>query len=162
MNASLEALKTGLLIDKNDLDSALIQQPDLYHQVSEQYAKALSRRDQTKRKMEEEEAAISMQTRQKAMDEGLKITEAAVANVTKLDEMYIKIQVAYLKLKEETDLWKALLDSFEQRSYALTELVNLYVGGYWSPDFPKTTRQDKATEEIRNLLAEGRRARQRE
>jgi hypothetical protein len=158
----LEQLKQSLLIDRNDLDTALIQQPDLYHQVSEQYAKSISLRDRAKAELEEEAALIDFATRQHAAENDLRITETVVANSIKVDASYRKAQQKYLDLREQTDQWEGLLKSYEQRSYALKELVNLFTAGYWTPEFPKANSQRGAMEDIKNILAEERRSRRKD
>ncbi len=161
-SASFEELDKALSIDRDDLDTDVAHHAELYHEVSKQYTRLISLRDRAKAGLEEEAALIDFATRQKAIEDNIKITEPVVANSIKVDESYRKLQQKYLDLKEQADQWGGLLKSYEQRSYALKELGELYVGGYWSPDMPKTNRQQRAAEDIKNILAEERRSRRKE
>lgn len=126
-----EALKAKLIIDPLDLDFAIIKQPDLYADVGEAFAKAESIRDQAKSCLEEESAELDAEIRSNTTN---KLTESQVANAIKLETSYKDALDQYLIAKEIAGRWKALLESFSQRSYMLNHLVSLHISGYWGQD----------------------------
>lgn len=123
----LETLQQQLQIDPDDLESALIEQPDLYYHVSDSYVNAVARRDAVKFSIEQVTAELGEQMRKAAVAKDEKLTEAAItrklADTPRLQEM----EEQYLALRLEADRWQALKEAFQQRSFMLRELVAIFV-----------------------------------
>lgn len=133
-----EELKEKLEIDKFDLDNELVQQPEYYHEVSENYALSMSLRDEAKDDMEKIWAEKDKEIREDAAAEGNKITENQISNQIKMDDDYITAQKYYIKAREATNKWSALKDSFHQRAHAMREVVTLWVSDYFQHNTVKT------------------------
>lgn len=123
----LEALQAQLKIDPDALDAALVEQPDLYYYVAENYVNAVARRDAVKLSIEQVTAELGEQMRKAAAAKDEKLTEAAItrklADTPRLQEM----EEQYLSLRLEADKWQALKDAYQQRSFMLRELVAIFV-----------------------------------
>lgn len=125
-------LETRLAIDEYALDVALREHPDLFYQVASELALAISRRDEAKQEVDEVEATVDKELRRSAAMAGDKITEKEVESNKKLDK---KVQTAndnFLEKRLEAAKWTALKEAYEQRSYALSKLVELHLANYSS------------------------------
>ena len=126
-----EELEAALSIDKNNLDEALLAQPDTYYRVSEALVLVASQRDAAKQALTETEAEIDQQLRVKARTNDLKLTET---DIQSQKNIHPDVKSARFKLNElNTKLGKleALKEAFQQRSYVLKELVALYTANYF-------------------------------
>jgi hypothetical protein len=117
-----------LRIDRNNLDKDVIQQPQLYWEVSRNLTEALDKKDQLKDLMERTFAKISNDIR----GEEPKSTESKLKELTTIDPEYQTSRNDYLNAKAIADKWQALKDAFSQRSFMLKELVSLYSANYFS------------------------------
>ncbi len=125
--SELENLRSQLQIDKDDLDTCLVEQPDLYYHVAENYVNAVARRDAVKLSIEQVTAELGEQMRKAAAAREEKLTESAItrkiADTPRLQEM----EEQYLSLRLEADKWQALKEAFQQRSFMLRELVAIFI-----------------------------------
>ena len=156
----LEELKENLKFDKHDLDNELIHQPHLYFQVGEAYAQSISIRDEAKFNRDREYAEISRLVRREASEAGEKITEAQVDSRIKESPSYENCIERYRLLCENADIWLALKEAYQQRSYAIKDECGLWVAGYYSDSVGSTERndaRDRKSSEIRSNMAEARR-----
>jgi hypothetical protein len=127
----IEELEQGLLIDEDALDEALFQQPDLFYRVSKQLALSVSYRDQTKQEKEDTEARVDAQLRHDAEIDDEKITEKEIESQKRLNKDVQKAARELLRLNKEVGSLTALKESFQQRSFVLNKLVDLYTAGYF-------------------------------
>ncbi len=158
----LAELQEQLLIDRNDLDTMLIKQPQLYRQVGDGFAEAESFKDRAKDSLEAEVAKLDAYLRRAAAETKEKFTEPQLANMIKLQDSYVKVWEEYIRCKELSGKWKSLLESFSQRSYMLNHLVTLYVSGYWGQATGASSRQQavsRASDDIRDIVDKERRRR---
>lgn len=136
---TLRELEEGLLIDENALDEAIERQADYFYRVSKQLSLLISRRDAAKQLLEDEEAKVDTQLRALARTNDDKITENEIRAQIRLRSEVKKARQQFLKLSAEASEYKALEAAFEQRSYALGHLVNLYTAGYFGDLVHKAT-----------------------
>lgn len=120
---TLEEFKDLLQIDRSDLESCLEDQGTIFWQLGEQQARATAERDAVKADIDELHAKLDKQIRHDAAVAEEKTTETGIANQIKSDVKMKNLQQAFLKAKETGDLWAAMDKAFQQRSYALRELV---------------------------------------
>lgn len=120
---SVSQLQSRLEIDEEDIDAALLAQPDLYFHVSEYYVEAVAERDAIKLHLEEARAELYEQFRKQALDREEKITEAALQNKLTVAPRIKELERAYLETQTNTNKLSALKESFQQRSFMLRELV---------------------------------------
>ena len=137
-----EFCKDRLQIDMDNLDRALIQHPTLYLEVSENYAHALSLRDQSKENIESVHATLDPQVREMLHKNEGKFTETMVSAAIKTRPEYTQAVKDYQNNKMQADMWSALKSAFESRAYALRELVQLYITGYNANNAVETDRPD--------------------
>lgn len=125
--ALLERYKNYLAIDKGDLDTCLMEQPESYYHVSEAYVNAVSQRDTTKLELEEVTAQQDQKIRADALASERKLTETAVQNELRTLPTIMDLHRKLLEQRAAADNWQALKESYQQRSFMLRELVALYI-----------------------------------
>lgn len=125
----IREFRDAVKIDKYDLDNVLIEQASLYHEVSDESALAMSRRDKSKAAMEELFSETYLRLRKKRWDE--KPSETTLKHMVETDVSYQEAQAEYFRLKKLADRWAALVTAFHDRSYMLRELTTLYISGYY-------------------------------
>jgi len=117
-----------LAIDKNALDDALQQQADLYFQVSQEYALALSLKDEAKEAMARQDAACGVEYRQSSE----KANESMIRDFVAKDMKHVMAYDIYMKRTKRAGVLFALQEAFSQRGYAIRYLCNLYQAGYYT------------------------------
>jgi hypothetical protein len=138
-------LRECLSIDRNALDDALIRQPQIYQEISEELTLAVSRKDQAAEGIKLAEAQADNAIRNDLMASGGKATEAAISSMVKLSDERQEAVNDHLLAKYEAERLSALKDSFHQRSYMLKELTGLYISGYFSMDAVSTKKTGVGT-----------------
>jgi hypothetical protein len=122
---SRRELEASLQIDRDDLDSCLVDQPGYFYHVAEEVAQANARRDTLKLDLEEQTAVLDKEVRHNAQRDEEKITEAGIQNRLRTMPKIKELQRKYLDAKTEADSWAALKEAYQQRSFMLRELVAL-------------------------------------
>lgn len=161
---NLEELQKGLRIDRHDLDTELVNQPSLYFKVGQFYAEAISVRDKARLDRDKEHAELDRYIRQEAHGNNERVTEAQVLSLIKEDVSYDIAQTRYSELCKVAEIWLALKESFQQRSYAIKDLVQLFVSNYYTDNVGYAERsqsRDRKALDARERLAEARRTQQR-
>ena len=130
--APLEQMEGALQISEHDLDEALLQQPQLYFQVSRQLALTTSLRDAAKQNLAIVEARTDLNIRRAAREKKLDQTEKEVKSQVIMHLDMEKANKALLALELEHDEWQAMEKAFDQRMKALSKLVDLYLKNYWA------------------------------
>lgn len=155
----------ALRIDRNDLDTELVQQPDMYYRISREMAMSISRRDAAKLERDRTEAEVDLSLRHSHAADEKKPMESFYRNKVLLDTDFIDSQDKYIEACGTADRWQALKDAFSQRAYALKDLVSLYQTGYFtnsSASGERTAARDRLAEGGRETLDRARRARKEE
>jgi len=124
-------LEQQMIIDKDGLDECLVQQPVLYSKVSQEYAVAVSRRDEQKDRVKQVEAHLSLQFRQDTLVKGEKATEKTIEAMVLTSDERTRAVAKYNASTLELEMWQALKEAYQQRAYALKDLAGLYVAGYF-------------------------------
>jgi hypothetical protein len=135
----LKELESGLAIDEHALDIALRNHPDLFYKVSSEQVLAISNRDEAKYDLEQIEALIDKEIRQKAVQSKTKTTEKDIESQRKLDKRVVSANDKFFAEKLTAAQWTVLGEAYEQRSRALSKLVDLHLANYYS------TNQDQKT-----------------
>lgn len=138
----LDEYSEFILIDKHNLDSAIVDQMRVYNYVGMEYANAVSYRDQAKFELDKVKAECDKFIRQDAALANERITEAQVAAKILEELTYQKANDEFLEWKMVTDKWTALKESFTQRSYMLRELCQLWMAHYWADDVIASDRRE--------------------
>lgn len=159
-----EQLLADLEIDREDLDTCLIKQPELFYHVSEAYVVTVSERDEVKLRLEEAIAELDQQIRRKAAEDDERVTEATIQQRIKAAPRIQQLQREYLSARQAADSWQALKEAFQQRSYMLRELVALHISRLrerdsYSDGAPPRTIREALGDRNREELGKMRRAR---
>ncbi len=141
-------LRQKLRIDKHALDDEVEHQPELYGEVAEAASLAKSQIESLEEQIKELEADLDTQARADAETEGDRITEneikAIIASDKDRKEMVIKLLDArYLQRRLE-----ALTTSFRHRSYALRDMVDLFLASYYSSRSASGMRKERQEAEV--------------
>lgn len=123
----IDRLKQRLVIDQDALSECLIEQPQLYYEVTNAHVRAVSLRDAAKLELEEIHARLDKAIRADADAAQTKITEARIQQEIHLDPKYQAKRKQLLELSERADRLQALRDAYSQRSFMLRELVALTI-----------------------------------
>jgi hypothetical protein len=120
---SREELKENLLIDDDDLDSALVEQASFFFQAAEASSLANSQRDTIKLELKELKAELDGDIRREAIRNEEKLTETQLTNrITTLPRIK-EMERKFITSCKMADDCAALKDSYIQRSYALKDLT---------------------------------------
>lgn len=160
MSEIYKELKAKLAIDEYKLEIANRDNPSLVEAVGVEYAYAISERDLAKQLLDEMEARIDSDLRKEASLLTEKVTEKQIESNKKIHPKVVEATRNYLDLKLSAALWATLKDSFDARTKAISNLIELYKLNYYSiiekrgPDESlKTVQADKA----KRHMAEARR-----
>jgi len=126
----VERLEAALKFDKNCLDDALEEQAGIFHEIADELAIQISRRDQAKKHVTDLESDMVVKIKTFAREKDLKITDKEVEAQTQLDEDVIKASKALAELNLIVGRLSALKESYVQRSYALKDLSALEIHNY--------------------------------
>src|SRR4051812_37664570 len=124
-------LESGLLIEEHALDEALASQADCFYHVSKELAELISLRDFAKSHLADTEAKISITIRSSLQGKDKKPTEGEINAKVRTSKFVMEANKNLLDLQRKVGSYSALKESFEQRSYALNKLVELYSAGYF-------------------------------
>lgn len=128
---TIQDLEFGLNIDQDLLEEECATHSESFYHAAKEYALTVSRRDFAKQALAELTAEIDAQLRYEADRADEKTTEPAIA-ASKLRNLAIRTaQKELLELSRDVGEWGALKEAFEQRSYALRDMVQLWLGNYY-------------------------------
>lgn len=136
---TLKQLESKLVIDEHALEIALREHPDLFYKVASELALAISNRDEAKQELDQIEAKVDSELRRAAQISEQKITETSILSNKNIDKRVISANDLFLEKRFDAAKWAALKEAYEQRSYALSKLVDLFLANYYS------TNEDKKT-----------------
>jgi len=142
--------ESKLKVDKNDLDTEWQQNPQLFWRVSNMHARALSDRDSIKVDIGLAEAELYSLFRQKMEDELAneddkkkgRVTDAAIKSRVESSPQMVKLNKQYLKASERANILLALKEGYQQRSYSLKYLSELYTVNYFTVESGGKVRND--------------------
>jgi hypothetical protein len=165
----LAELEKGLQIDEDDLDQALLHQPDLFYRVAKAYAILNSRKDAAKQNVLEAEAMADLEIRtayekQKRREDDDKRKSPTAPQIAAEVRLNVKVRRAIndmLQLSSAAAQYAALKEAYEQRSYALKELCNLASESAYSNRSygPREDALNRRADQNRRDMAEARRRR---
>ena len=130
----IDEFKKYLRINKQALDDEVMQQPELFFQVSEAYAQAVAERDALKEELNVTDSKLFANQRRNDP----KATDTAIKSRVSIDSGHQQAFTEWLEAKEHSDRLGALKDSFFQRSEMLKTLGRLQA----SNNFEQTSVRD--------------------
>lgn len=159
MKQKFSDFRALLKIDKHSLDKEIQTQPEIFYDVSEKLALAISRRDAAYEDKKQIENDLSDVMRAKLTQAGGRVTNAAVETAVKTNKKFTAAVQRYLKLAKRAARWEALKEAFRQRSFMLGQLTALYEANYFTSNSAVSNKfSDQKYEERKQKLARGRRA----
>lgn len=157
---TIESFKDRLKIDRLSLDTELVEQPGLYYEICEQYAMAVSRRDQAHDGYKQVDAERSIRHREKLAKNDAKVTEGRIREAVASDPKFLEAKATHVRASLEVEKWQALKESFQQRAWVLKDLTQLFISGYFQSNSAKggatTAVQQMAYEDNKKKLKAGR------
>lgn len=152
-------VRDKLAIDKTELDSMWINQPQVYHEIAERIALEISRRDEAKNELRDIAAVIDAEIREDAEAElnkngTKKPTETAIANMVRQDKRWTKANDLLAELETNVNLLTADKEAFMQRRYALENLTTLHVSGYGMDSSSRPARERRHEDNRKGLHRE--------
>lgn len=129
---SFQELRNALHIDKNDLDTCLVQQPDLFYRVSEEYTLARSLQDEIKHDILNLEAALGAQFRADASEDKKPPSVEAIKHMIAGTPKMISLQKEMLDASTRVGKWATLKESYEMRSSSLKSMTHLFAANYFT------------------------------
>lgn len=126
----LNRYRAKLVIDRDDLDTCMVEQPELVDHVGEAYSNAVAERDAGKLELEIAEAEEAQKIRDHAAKMEEKLTEAAIREQLILSKRIQRLKTDQIVLKKEIDDWAALREAFQARGFMLRELAPMWVARF--------------------------------
>jgi len=140
-----------LRIDRHSLDEEVEQQAELYGEVADAAVRAKSIVDSLEEQLKELESSLDVEAREEAEANQERTTENAIrAKVAGSDQRKIMV----IRILESKDLQRrldALATAFRQRSYALRDVVDLYLSSYYSSRSAEGSREDHRDSEVSRI-----------
>lgn len=130
-NDRLREYENNLRIDEHRLEEEARDNAERFYDVAKDHAFAVSRRDQAKSILAETEARADLAIRKAAAVADEKVTVQEVEARRKTDPEYLEAVGQYSIMSERAATWSALKEAYQQRSYALNHLVDLYIARYY-------------------------------
>jgi hypothetical protein len=128
---TLEELDARLTINEHKLEEEAAIQPDMFYRVAKRLALEISRRDAAKQGLEDVEARVDVDIRRMMEQDEAKITEKAIDSQKRLHPKVKEARQLLLDATQTVGEWGALREAYQQRSYAIAHLVDLYIRNYY-------------------------------
>jgi hypothetical protein len=125
-----EELFAAKEINHLSLGDSILDQPQLFGHCAAWCAILTSQRDNLKEEMENTVAEVDLKIRDHFADTGEKVTESRISAMVRVSGEFRVAQKRYNKSKALASKWTALLESYKQRSYSITQYVNWQSGDY--------------------------------
>lgn len=131
VDAFVKKMERDLSIDKFALDDSLAEVGQIFQDVGEEIAFAISRRDEAKDEVARTEAEIDGIVRRDGVQTGMKVTDTAAKNLVIMHRDVITARQRLRNREEDLARLQGLERSFTQRSYAIREMVSLHLAAYF-------------------------------
>lgn len=158
MRPDIAYFRDRLTIDKGRLDDELIAQPALLHLASEQRTQWMSLVEQSKDALRGTTAKLSNRHRRKLERSGEKVTEARITRLVESDEEFVRCASELAERRNQLAEWEVMVEAIRSRGFALRDLIELWVAGYWSDSHSASRKVlDERAESNRRAMAGNRR-----
>jgi hypothetical protein len=143
---TLDQLEADLKIDEYALNDVCREHPTLLYRVARELTFAISRRDAAKVELKKIEGRMTLSMRGQARDDGEKITVDEIKALVWDSKQYVAAADQLAMRQEQVGEWAALKEGYDQRSYALNHMVDLYLANYYG----NIERRESSEERDRN------------
>ena len=128
----LEDYRSLLRIDRDDLDSELMEQQHLASEVGSRYADAVSHRDLCRAELKESDAGRKMCIRTRLMEAHGKVTEAQIDQTLEIDTDHQEDVRRFIAATRDAEDWMSMRDCWAARAFGLKDLVVLFSTAYYT------------------------------
>lgn len=135
-----------------DLDRDVSEQAGLYFYYATKWAEASKKALMARADLEYVEARIKKELRQRASDEGKKITEGYLDEAVVNDSEYRRVLSKYIEAKEEELFWQVVKEAMKQKKDMLEAWVNVNMTLRWSGEQIKNEEIDVIKERLREKI----------
>lgn len=129
--AFYQRMKEGISIDRYALDDMWVDHPQYYHEIAERLALEISLRDEAKDDMANLYSDLDQQVRELHAEDEKKPTETALKNEINSDPAITKAKGKLRGFERSIGLLSGLRDTYSQRRYALQDITQLSLSGYF-------------------------------
>lgn len=143
-----DELRAHLKIDKHSLDTEVEQQPELFGEVADAAAQAKSQADSLTEELKEFEANLDKQARTDAANAEDRITENEIKALIAGDKDRKALVIRLLEVQNVQRRLDALTTAFRHRSYAMRDMVDLFLASYYSSRSAAGSREDHRDAEV--------------
>jgi hypothetical protein len=116
-------VKAKLIIDDDDLDQCLVDQPSYFEKAATAFSEAKTTRDTLKLELKELTAELDQSIRARALATEEKLSETALSSRITITPRVKELNRKLLQANRAADDWEALKESYVQRSYSLKDLT---------------------------------------
>jgi len=135
----LNGFERKLTLDKNGLDIAAEEQPDLFYRVSLSHAEAMDSSESAKNELNAADARAALNIRRDLEIQGVKVTEGLVADRVVNSEEHKKAQSDFQKMQFQARRLGSIKEAFDQRAKMLRVLADLYMSNYFTTGAVQST-----------------------
>ena len=147
----LEDFHKKLRIDKHALDDEVEQQPELFGEVAEAAVIAKSQVESWEEQVKMLDASIDTEAREQANIADERITENEIKSMIINSESRKAMIIELLHTRHQQRQLEALTTAFRHRSYALRDMVDLYLASYYSSRSASGMREERKEAEVDRL-----------
>lgn len=149
--AEMRDFRQDIEINQDNLEEDWLTHPSLYLYYSDLYAEAIHKKDQAKLKLDLVTAKLDLDIRKNFKNYGFdsKPAEGGIKNTIIVQEETIKAQEELNKKTKILNSFNGVKTAFEHRKMALSNLVSLLIGGFYS----EPRNQTKDIKKLQNKKA---------
>jgi|SRR5215469_1005194 len=148
----LDLLTGQMGIDKDALDEEFVRQPNLYWEVAHEYSRAMGMKDQLRHEIDLTKAELDKTIRDRYERDGGRLTEAKLESEILNTQRMADILNEYDQWKYMTEVWNSLKEATSQRAYALRDLAQLHISGYYATSPIKEVSDDIKASRVREAI----------
>lgn len=112
-----------IMINQADIGGEMQKQPAHFFYIAEQAVQAEAMFETGKFKLDQTVATLDSQIREKAANEGKKLTEKLIEKEVELHPSYKDAKVHLIKAKANKEMWKAKREAWYQRKDMLVQMA---------------------------------------
>lgn len=152
MKNTIEGMRESLIIDPDDLDTELTQQPVLFELCAHAFARAKSRRDKAKERQKTIDARLTVKYETQLKGAGERPTAGAVGARVEKNKEHVAVRDEYKDASFEADAWEGMVEAYRQRNFMLKSLADLTMAREYGT--PHVRGSEQEYEAIRERRAE--------
>lgn len=123
-----------VLIDKDDLDTELVQHAHTLMLVGERLAEADARVDRLREDQKRVSAGLYAPMARRVEKGGTRATKEAIGQAMEQHPKHIAARDAYKKAQLQAGKWGALKEAYVSRGFALRQLCAMYMANYYQSE----------------------------